>query len=168
MAWAIDMTIKGFAGITKRDFQGIHRVSYRATGHHWHVRYADKHFTRQGAQEYGYEPRKGEPGNPDPFGFKSSYTGRKFREKGHTNPLEFSGLSRQLARIRDVRATAKGGRIVIHARGLNRKNPHSNINMREEMTEISSNEERAMLDVFRRTQLRGIKRIRRTKKIRIR
>jgi len=123
--------------VTKRVFNGFLKAAYAFCGAMWHKEMLPKHFTQSGAREYGYLPRKGEPGNPHRKGFWASYTGRKLREKGHRRPLEWSGQSRRLTRIRDVRATSKGAKVMTHARGFNRRNPHSQINMHQELGRVS-------------------------------
>lgn len=120
-----------------RHLRRVEKMMWQNLGEFWHKTMRPKHFTHAGAREYGYRPRKGERGNPHPKGFARSYTGRKLKKFGHTLPMVFTGESRSLTGIRDVRATSKGTRVVMRARGLNRRNRHSNINMREEMTRIS-------------------------------
>ena len=114
------------------------KEAFIEAGKLWHRHYRPKHFTLKGAREYGYAPRSGERGSGR--GFKGSYTARKLKKFGHTRPLVYTGESAQLARILDVRGTSKGSRTIIHARGFNRRNPKSEINMRDEMTRISDRE----------------------------
>lgn len=134
------------------------KASFFKIGVHWHREFLPEHFKNSAMSRYpdAYRPRKGERGNPHPRGFEKSYTGRKLRRFGHTRPLVYTGESRRLANIRDVRATMKGNRVVIHARTLNRKNKHSQINMREEATVINAAEERVLAGVFDTTLQRGI------------
>lgn len=112
----------------------------------WHDNYVRKHFTQAGATEYGYAPRKGQPGNPHPKGFRRSYTGRKLALKGHTRPLVWSGSSYLLviASRNNVTATAKKGaataRLRMNAPTLNFRNPHSRVDPRAELTTVSSRE----------------------------
>jgi hypothetical protein len=139
------MTVKWtgpIPGVTlkARELNAIKRAGYEKIGLLWHRTMRPKHFTQAGAKEYGYTPRSGEDAARGSKSFRQSYTGRKWRTKGHTFPLMWSGMSRQLSRIRDVRATSKGVRIVIRAPALNFRNPHTKINMREEMTRVSIKE----------------------------
>lgn len=117
-----------------------------------HHRFMPKHFTVAGGREYGYKPRKGE--GLTGRDFWRSYTGRKKKQKGHTRPLTWSGASETLARIRDVRAVAKRATLIQHARGLNRRNPKSDIDMREEIRTVSESEARVAVQFAGRT-LRG-------------
>ncbi len=49
----------------------------------WREKLFPKHFTTQGAQEYGYQPRT------------AKYQARKFRRFGHSNPLTYTGESKE-------------------------------------------------------------------------
>ena len=104
-----------FTGITapknKRALNAVIKKTNEDLLWHWHTKYLPKHFTRAAYREYGYMPRQGEPGYPfvdkkgRKIGFKKSYTGKKLREKGHTNPYVYSGqmmataLSRSSANV---------------------------------------------------------------------
>jgi len=122
----------------------ILKEGYQYIGIFWHRHYRAKHFTREAYQEYYYTPRKGE--GKTGKAFWRSYTGRKQRRFGHTRPLVWSGESERASRRRDVRATSKGVKIFIHANKLNFRNPHSNINMREEMTRVSTRERETLVE----------------------
>lgn len=108
------------------------------TASYHHKEHMHKHFTAAGGKEYGYAPRKGE--GLSGKAFWQSYTGRKNKQKGHMTPLVWSGEQQELAKIRDVRAGRKKARLVQHARGLNRRNPKSNIRMNDEIRIISERE----------------------------
>lgn len=137
-------------GILKRDHGRLMRESFVHAGEWYHATYMADHFTRAGARKYGYRPRKGEQAGIGTKRYFASYTGRKQKRHGHTRPLVWSGASETLARIRDVRATRNRGRIVQHARGLNRRNPHSNINMAEEVRTVADFEARELVQQFGR------------------
>lgn len=130
--------------LTRRDFNDMKRRTFDVIGRTWHRDMLAKHFSHAGAREYGYRPRKGMPGNPHPQGFDRSYSGRKLRAMGHTRPLEYSGEGRRLARIQDIRVTSKRVRVIL-PRKFNRRNPHSQIDMREELTTVSEGEERQLV-----------------------
>lgn len=136
-------------GVTRRRLNQIMKQAWRAAGGFWHQTLRPKHFTKRGAKEYGYSPRQGEAGHRGkPIKFARSYTGRKLRDQGHTRPLEYSGASRTLTRIRDVRATSKGGRVVLHARTFNRPRKNATMSMREEMTAVSAKEQKQIARVI--------------------
>jgi hypothetical protein len=124
----------------------VHRLAAMDLAVFWHDNFARKHFTQAGATEYGYAPRKGQPGNPHPKGFTKSYTGRKLKTQGHTRPLVYSGDSylRVLASRNNVTATATKGaataKLRLSAPTLNFRNPRSRIDMRAELTTVSPSE----------------------------
>lgn len=150
-------------GVTlgRRELNREKKGSWHHTGTYWHQKFRKKHFTKAGAKEYGYIARKGEKMAKGSKAYKRSYTGQKERKFGHTRPLEFSGLSRQLTRIRDVRAFSKKVRVVLHSRTFNRRHRKSQINMREEMTRVSMAEAHTLVGQFdgdfgrRLSQFRG-------------
>lgn len=128
----------------------IHKEMWRALGEHWHRYQRPKHFTRAGAAEYAYAPRSGDPGRPHPKGFFRSYQGRKQRRFGHMLPLVYTGLSRNLTRLRDVRPTGKGVRVVMRAPALNLRPRGGHIHMRDELTTISQRDAKALVNVGER------------------
>jgi len=133
-------------GLLKRGFNAMKQKCFHAALTFWHRELLQKHFTSAGAMEYGYTPRKRQWRGS----FKMSYVGRKLREKGHAKPLVWSGESMALTRMRDVRATSKRGVCVIRAPGFNRRNPHSQINMREELTRVSTSDASRMVRTYER------------------
>lgn len=80
-----------------REYTEISRKAFRAAGEAWVAEVIPKHFTSQGATEYGYELR--DPG----------YQGRKIRAIGHQRPLEFTGTTRQAAERSRLRVSAHRG-----------------------------------------------------------
>lgn len=115
------------------------RKGWLAAGVWWHTECRPKHFTRKAYQIYGYTPRMGEGGTATKI-FKRSYTGRKLKKFGHTNPMVWSGVSERLTRARDVRATAKGVRIVMNAPALNFRPKGGRINLRAELQTLTHSE----------------------------
>lgn len=152
--------------IAKRKQGQITKAMLAETAANHHAKFMHKHFTVAGGREYGYKPRKGE--GKSGRDFWRSYTGRKKREKGHTRPLEFSGASKTLAKIRDVRATRNRARLVQHARGLNRRNPHSDIRMQDEIRAISEPEVRAAMQFAEQSLQRQYAEIQTSKRTRLR
>ncbi len=139
----------GFQGkLGKREMNRLSAETWLDVGrriHRWHV---PKHFTKEGAREYRFAPRKGEAGNPHPKGFLASYTGRKLRKFGHTLPLVWTGLSRTLSLRMNLRYTAKGVAVILSS-GFNRRNPRSKIDMRAEMTAVSATDAKEVERTFR-------------------
>ncbi len=166
-----EILMRGAApGIMLDEFADIRRRSMHDLGVYWHAKMRPKHFRNAASRMYGYKPRKGERGNPDPHGFKSSYTGRKLRKEGHTRPLEYSGLSKALTKIKDVRTTSNKKnvtttRVVIHSPGINRRTKHSEINMREELLTHTDQEVIKLTRLARKGLESRMKRITKTKRL---
>ena len=164
----VKITYSGAApALAKRALNKLYKKSFAIAAGVWHTRFHRKHFTHAGAREYRYDPRQGERMTRGSKRHRASYTARKERLFGHTLPLVWSGASRKLASIKDVRATSKRGRVVIHARGLNRPRRGGKKSMREEMTTLAVREERTMLDRFARARMVRLSRVRgkRTRKL---
>lgn len=132
--------------LTKRVFNNAVKTSLSKIAAEWHKDYLPKHFTRQGALEYGYKARKGEKMSPGQRGYTRSYAYRKLRAFGHQDPLVFTGETKQLARIRKIVATSKQAKVVL-PRKLNWKHPKSQINMRDEITAITPAELNALREL---------------------
>ena len=143
----------------------MYKAGYWELGVHWHANMAAGHFTAEGGKKYGYAKRKGE-GAARPQYYKRSYAYRKRRTKGHADPLVWTGKSRSLAKRRHVVATSKGCKTYIHAPALNRRHPKSRVNMRAEMTRVTTGEAHALGKVFTRSADRSLKSFRRKMKIR--
>lgn len=128
--------------LAKRELNAILRAGYHQLGVYWVANFRAKHFTNAGATEYGYTPRKGERGSGRAW--KGSYTARKLKKFGHTRPLEWSGRSKERTRAARVQAYSanKKSRVEIrmNATALNFKAKGSTINMRDEMTRLSKQE----------------------------
>lgn len=153
-------------GLKRRELNVIMKRAWYYIGVYWHRFFRPKHFTQAGAREYGYKPRRGQRGSG--FGlFKESYTGRKLKKWGHTNPLVWKGLARDLTAIQDVRPTSKGVRIVMGAaQKLNWRHPKSDIYMAEEMRRVSIGERKVLIRIFDRFMDKAIKAIHTTKTVR--
>ncbi len=76
--------------------QRSQKEAWRDVAWEFHTNYRDKRFTPEHAIAAGYTRRKGELIPRDTKAFRQSYTGRKLRMFGHTNPLQFSGDTREL------------------------------------------------------------------------
>lgn len=107
----------------KREWQRIQREAWLIVGRRWHERMRPKHFKRSAISEYGYKPRG------------AKYEARKFREKGHRDPLVFTGASRRSTATGRITATYHGVRVAMTAPNLNR-DPR----LREELTRITPRE----------------------------
>lgn len=140
-------------GILARELNRVKKQAWTLVGIWWHgdSRMRAGHFTVAGGRRHGFLPRKGEE---LPFGSKKywrSYAGQKMRQHGHQRPLTFSGLSKRLTQIRRIRATATNKKSqckVILPPGFNRRHPASKIDMRAEVTHITIDEARRLVQMF--------------------
>lgn len=130
------LTVEGLP--RKRDLPKALKFMWARAGVLWHTRFMPQHFTARGAMKYGYGPRSTKYMLRKMTGYKVA--GRTVA--GHRDPLVWSGASKRLAAIQDVRATSKGGTVVIHATGLNRRNPDSISpkTMRQELLTVTDQE----------------------------
>lgn len=149
-------------GVLKRELNRLLKQAWETLGIYWHANFREKHFTHAGATEYQYDKRQGEDRSQGGKGFFRTYTGRKLRRFGHTLPLVWSGASRTRSRIRDVRATRAGVRVVINAPTLNFRKGRlaTGKTMREEMTTVSAKERRDLAVVHEKALKQGIEDIR--------
>ncbi len=132
----------------RKAHRAARREALRIVGETWVEQIAPKHFTNAGAAEYKYTPRSGDKFSGKEF--TRSYQGRKLKTLGHTRPLEKSGKSKRRVMQSRARVVKDTVRIVINAPALNFRNPFSSINMREEITAVSSADVRLMSDTFER------------------
>lgn len=142
-----------------------------AMGKYWHEKFRAKHFTKEGAREYGYKPRDGEAvaGGGISVWRKArnlaygrrlgrkrvrmvlTYTGRKRKKFGHDLPLVLTGKLRQMTRSATFRATK--GRATVKMMGppymykynKNQKQPDKY----RELTTVSPREVRALEAIYR-------------------
>lgn len=150
-----------------KEWRAISKKAWFQTGRFWHQTMRPKHFTKAGALEYGYIKRKGEGAARGSGRFRRSYTGKKLKRFGHDLPLVYTGISRLATSARDIRASSRGVRIVMKAPNLTKRHPKSQIDMRKEMTTISTKEGKQLARFHGRQLDRGFKRITRTSTTRI-
>jgi hypothetical protein len=115
-----------------RKQNNIRRESMREVGTYWHGHFREKHFTREGASEYGYAQRS------------RGYMIAKARVKHHQDPLVWSGESREQSRALHVVPTATQAeakvKVILHTPKLNYIPKGGTINLRDEMTRVSQRE----------------------------
>ena len=101
--------VTGAEGIKKAQINKFTRAALVEVGNRWHGRYLKRHFTKRGAQIYGYGARSGESGS----GKKHKHSYQAWKEKrsvGHGAPLVKSGKGKQEAlanRIVKARISSK-------------------------------------------------------------
>lgn len=153
-------------GLLKSQVNRLIKESLTATAE-YHFRFMHYHFEMIAFGRYGYKPRKGM--GLSGKAFYRSYTGQKLKKTGQMNPLVYSGDSKKLALAEPplVRATRNKATLVQRARGLNRRNPKSQIHMNEEIKAIAPSEEKADQQFTRQDFLRRMKELKATKTTRV-
>ncbi len=136
------------AGMSKRDFNAAMKAMYLELGRHWKETYLPIHFTAKGARRYRYTPRAGHGLNLAGKVGRGSYLSTKKRYKGHTDPLVWSGTSRDMA-LSQSRVTSNRFRaaVAIRAPALNFKRQRRDgtaIDMTEEVKAITQTEAKEM------------------------
>lgn len=141
--------------------------AYKAMGDHFHSHMKDDRFTEEHARKAHYTPRQGEGFDRASKEFTPTYVANKLRRKGHTRPLVFSGKtlrsteSHRVDAISGILTGASIGEAQVRypqARGLNRRNPHSSVRMREEFLRVLPEERQTLAGVFKKqlaNQLKG-------------
>ncbi len=112
----------------------IQQPALESVGIEFHRKFMHIRFTERAKRLLRYTPRK------------RSYQAAKRRSKGHNDPLVWTGESRGIARLRDVRATSKRTRVKVHAKKLNFRHPNSQINMADEVTRVADSEFRYLTE----------------------
>jgi hypothetical protein len=158
----------GVANMRASDWNQIAKGAYIEAGEHWHKHFRALHFTPSGARKYGYAPRAGENLPFMSKRWRRSYAGRKWLKHHHRNPLVLTGESRARTERLDVRGTRNRASVYLHAPALNFRNPHSQVNMRQEMLTVTSDEVDAMTRAAQRQLDRDVAAFRRTKRTKIR
>ena len=135
-------------GFTKRRFNNeVLKPCNEAMGLYWHKKIRRKHFTEEGAREYGYTKRKGERHPRFSGKWRSSYAGKKFKKVGHNLPLVYTGATRNSAHMARIAPTSKLARIYYNLPVLNYRQPTSQVRMREEFSMISEQDNAALARV---------------------
>jgi hypothetical protein len=106
--------VPGGRAVPAKEFHAYRREAWLAVGNYWHDHFRAKHFTKAGAREYGYQQRSGE--GLSGKAFWKSYTGRKQKYRGHSDPLVYSGRSRERSQQRTLRAVSRGPRSYLQIR----------------------------------------------------
>jgi len=101
-------------------FRAALKESWNETGRSFAANNIPRRFTREHAKEANYSPRAGETMPRNSKMFLGSYTGRKIRKFGHSDPFVWSGETRRNARSARLTSTGKGVRVSLpDARKLN-------------------------------------------------
>jgi len=107
----------------------VQQPAWKATGLAWNRRFKRKHFTEEGAAEYGYATRA------------VGYVAKKRRRLGHADPLTYSGELRRNVRSVSIRATSKSVKVrLLGSRKANLRHPREKANKADELRTISETE----------------------------
>lgn len=137
--------LKRSGEVTQRVWNKAVKATYHEGAEFWFDRYSQRHFTPEGARMYGYAKRS------------RKYMDAKQSQKHHQDPLVWSGASRKLATIKQIRSTRNWGKASIAARGLNRRAKGMTYSMAREMVIVSANERRAMFAQMNRKLTSALK-----------
>ena len=152
--------------LTQREWNTIVREAWSQVGHMFHKTFVKKHFTKAGAREYGYTPRKGEEFGRKTKARRKSYIGKKKQAKDHELPLVWSGDTRTAAKRANIKSFAmrkgSGVRVILRLPNLSRLPKGGRIDMIDEMFRISDREKVAVIAFLDNLLLKKIKAIRRT------
>lgn len=85
----VQIRVTGAEGIKPRQLNKMAKTALLSVGDRWYGRYLKLHFTRRGAQIFGYGARSGEPGSGRPY--KGSYAEWKSKRGKGNQPLVKSG-----------------------------------------------------------------------------
>ena len=152
------MTMRGaVAGFGRRAINDVLREAMMAAGQHWGRHFLMKHFTRAGAREYGYEPRKGERARPGGKRF-GRIAGPAEKRAGEILPLVYTGDLKRAATFYKVTAGATRNRIYAtvtlpNAQGFNRLDPK----YRGDISKVSDAEWKVLVDLINQRTIAGLK-----------
>ena len=142
--------------VLKRDLNRIVRNSLRLALQEWRRSILPVHFTAAGARKYGFRART------------RKYRERKQREKGHSRPMVWSGESEERSRRARITTTSRRGFATVNAPTLNLRPKGGRIDMRDELSRLTQQDERTMFSAFRKRfskLLRRLRGVRSTKRI---
>jgi len=116
----------------RREASKIMRVGWIALGNYWLDKIRPRHFTAKGAAMYRYEPRS------------AAYVARKLKQRGHNDPLRWTGRSQARSALGQVKATGRGVRVTMNVPQLNMKPRGKRDSMRDELTRVLTGEKREL------------------------
>jgi len=137
MRFRVTVTFEPDIHTYQRVWNRARKAGLRAMGELYASQYLAKHFTHQGAREYGYEPRQ----------IFRRTKGGKLTSRGSKPPLVESGDLRKEAQD-SVRVKVYGSRAVIQmdVPWYIRAHKDAGMDLEDELTRISSAEAQAMAD----------------------
>lgn len=129
-------------------FNRAKKQAYYDAGAVWQMEIRPEHFTLRAAARYGYAPRGGEGGKPDPYGFFRSYTGRKQKKWGHRRPLEWCGRSRRATRLARITSSRRHVRLVVDAGRLGYRPHPASPDMEEELGTLDQRDAKRLAEAW--------------------
>ena len=163
-----EITVRGLvAAFGRRQLKIVMEEAFLEAGLHWGRNFLGKHFTRAGAREYGYAPRKGENARPGSKRFRR-VAGPAERKAGEILPLVHGGELRREARLYRVTATSTSKKVYARVRmpGARKANLMP-AKFRGELHIISAAEWAALVEVINRKLYSGFKAISTWRRFRI-
>jgi hypothetical protein len=118
----------GASTIAPKDVNEAVRKELHGAGEYWHKNFRKRHFHSSAFTYYRYTPRK------------KRYQWKKLRRGLGNNPLVFTGISKRLSEGKTIRATPSKVDVVMPTRAFNFKAKGSQVDMRDEFTQINEQE----------------------------
>jgi len=132
----------------RREASKIMRVGWIALGNYWLDKIRPRHFTAKGASMYRYERRS------------AAYVARKLKQRGHNDPLVWTGRTRARSALGQVKATGKGCRATMNVPQLNQRPRGKRDSMRDELTKVLTREKRELGQAWMKTVVDLMNRLR--------
>ena len=147
------------AAFGRRSVNDVVRAAFAKAGDHWGRNFLLKHFTKAGAREYDYAPRKGEHARAGSKRFKR-IAGPAERRAGEILPLVYSGELKREASTYRVTAKATSKTAYAHV-ALPRANKANRLatKFRGELHRVSKAEWQVLTRLINRAILAGLNRL---------
>ena len=142
----LDLVVEqsGVVAARPNDIKEAVKSELYLAGEYWHKNFRKRHFHASAFQFYRYTPRS------------KKYQWRKLRRGLGNNPLVFTGVSKRLSEGKTIRATHEKVDVVMSTRAFNFRAKNSQVNMRDEFTQINEAEH---AEIDRRTESGLVKRL---------
>lgn len=123
-------------GLPKPEWNKMLKASYGAALEYWHKEIRPGHFEETAYSKYHYQYRT------------RKHRIRKMKKFGHNRPMVYTGLSLLKSERFKIVSSAKKARLVMNVPALNLRRSDISPNMREELTIVTQEERRRMINVF--------------------
>lgn len=132
------MEIEGALALKASELKAHLAQTLMFAGEYWHRHFRKRHFHPIAFRIYRYTPRS------------KGYTARKWKKLKHANPLVFTGVSRRLSEFKKVKATHEKVDVTMPTRAFNFRAKGSQVNMRDEATQINDDEHATLNDQMKK------------------